>query len=304
VQSSARRSIQFPSADRSDKPDIPLHFSYLVAALEKDVSYGMGAFSARPANPGYAAYIYFTTDTHLAFWWDGSNWYAIGTSDVVPATLVDAKGDIVVALGDNTPARLPVGSNNQVLSADNTTPTGLKWILNQVLDLVSAKGDVLAGTGTDALGRVAVGADGTALIADSAQSAGVRFGPPVITTVTPVFLGADVGYNALTAILSISIPAGTWYVHGRVTVSIDADNRSCAARLWDGTTIFASASASTGGVGNIPMVWTLPLDAIVTLASTTTVTISCQGSGAGTAKAGTTPTTANKATSIHALRIG
>ena len=42
------------------------------------------------------------------------------------ATLT-TKGDIYAATGTSTPARLAVGANNLVLTADSTTATGLKW---------------------------------------------------------------------------------------------------------------------------------------------------------------------------------
>jgi hypothetical protein len=42
------------------------------------------------------------------------------------ATLT-TKGDIYAATGTSTPARLAVGTNNQVLTADSSTATGLKW---------------------------------------------------------------------------------------------------------------------------------------------------------------------------------
>jgi len=43
-------------------------------------------------------------------------------------SLVDAKGDIITATADNTPARLAVGgTNGHVLTVDSTTATGLKW---------------------------------------------------------------------------------------------------------------------------------------------------------------------------------
>lgn len=45
----------------------------------------------------------------------------------IAKSLVDAKGDILTATADNTPARLAVGTNGQVLQADSTTATGLKW---------------------------------------------------------------------------------------------------------------------------------------------------------------------------------
>lgn len=42
------------------------------------------------------------------------------------ATLT-TKGDIYAATGASTPARLAVGTNGHVLTADSTTATGLKW---------------------------------------------------------------------------------------------------------------------------------------------------------------------------------
>jgi hypothetical protein len=41
--------------------------------------------------------------------------------------LVDAKGDILTATADDTPARLAVGSNGDTLVADSAASTGLRW---------------------------------------------------------------------------------------------------------------------------------------------------------------------------------
>jgi hypothetical protein len=46
----------------------------------------------------------------------------------IPATIFDAKGDLIAASAADTAARLAVGTNGQVLSADSSTATGLKWI--------------------------------------------------------------------------------------------------------------------------------------------------------------------------------
>jgi len=43
------------------------------------------------------------------------------------ATAIDAKGDLVAGTGADAFARLAVGTNNQVLTADSSTATGLKW---------------------------------------------------------------------------------------------------------------------------------------------------------------------------------
>ena len=45
----------------------------------------------------------------------------------IAKTIVDAKGDLIGATAADTPARLAVGTNGQVLTADSTEATGLKW---------------------------------------------------------------------------------------------------------------------------------------------------------------------------------
>ena len=46
---------------------------------------------------------------------------------VDPLTILDAKGDLISATAADTPARLAVGTNGQVLTADSTQSTGLAW---------------------------------------------------------------------------------------------------------------------------------------------------------------------------------
>ena len=45
----------------------------------------------------------------------------------IQATTVDAKGDIIAATAADAVARLAVGSNNTVLTAESAEATGLKW---------------------------------------------------------------------------------------------------------------------------------------------------------------------------------
>ena len=58
-------------------------------------------------------------------------WYPIGTGthshSEIASTIVDAKGDLITATAADTPARLAVGANDTVLTADSSTATGLKW---------------------------------------------------------------------------------------------------------------------------------------------------------------------------------
>lgn len=45
----------------------------------------------------------------------------------IAKSLVTTKGDLIAATGASTPARLAVGTNDQVLIADSTAATGIKW---------------------------------------------------------------------------------------------------------------------------------------------------------------------------------
>jgi hypothetical protein len=92
----------------------------------------------------------FTKDTNSLWYYDGAAWVASGatgdiegvtagigisgggTSGTVTitnsmATAIDAKGDLVAGTGADTFARLAVGANDTVLTADSTAATGLKW---------------------------------------------------------------------------------------------------------------------------------------------------------------------------------
>ena len=46
---------------------------------------------------------------------------------MTPKSLVDAKGDLIAATANDTPARLAVGNNGETLVADSSTSTGLRY---------------------------------------------------------------------------------------------------------------------------------------------------------------------------------
>ena len=63
-----------------------------------------------------------TSGTDLAF-----TWVAQDDSNAIQNAIVDAKGDLIGATAADTPARLAVGTNGQILTADSTAATGLAW---------------------------------------------------------------------------------------------------------------------------------------------------------------------------------
>jgi hypothetical protein len=54
-------------------------------------------------------------------------WVTSDDANAIQNAIVDAKGDLIGATAADTPARLAVGTNGQVLTADSTEATGLKW---------------------------------------------------------------------------------------------------------------------------------------------------------------------------------
>ena len=55
------------------------------------------------------------------------SWVAQDDSNAIQNSIVDAKGDLIAATANDTPARLAVGNNGETLVADSSTSTGLAW---------------------------------------------------------------------------------------------------------------------------------------------------------------------------------
>lgn len=55
------------------------------------------------------------------------SWVTQDDANAIQNAIVDAKGDLITATAADTPARLGVGTNGQVLTADSTAATGIKW---------------------------------------------------------------------------------------------------------------------------------------------------------------------------------
>lgn len=153
--------------------------------------------------------------------WDSTDnvWYPIGvgahqhtnaadTPAVIPNALVDAKGDLLTATADNTPARLAVGSNNQVLTADSSTATGLKWATpagGKVLQVVNVINNTFAQSTTTTY-------------ADTPLSATIT--PTSATSKVLVLVTQDIGKSNTNSTINLKVMRGSTSIVGSQAVEL------------------------------------------------------------------------------------
>jgi hypothetical protein len=78
-------------------------------------------------------------------------WVTSDDANAIQNTIVDAKGDLIAATAADTPARLAVGTNGHVLTADSTAATGIKWAAPASgggMTLINTGGTTLSGSTT------------------------------------------------------------------------------------------------------------------------------------------------------------
>jgi len=92
---------------------------------------------------------------------DDLNFYTAGVATAnaaIPATVVDAKGDLIAATAADAVTRVAVGTNGQILTADSTEAAGIKWAAaaSQIPSQTGNAGEYLKTDGTTASWEPAV----------------------------------------------------------------------------------------------------------------------------------------------------
>ena len=153
-------------------------------------------------------------------------WVTTDDTNAIQNAIVDAKGDLIAATAADTPARLAVGANGTVLTADSTEATGIKWATpasgGKLLQLVQASystqvnvtsttytdtGLSLSITPTSATSKVLVIINQSAEISRSA--AGASSAVKILRGGTDVFVQAGGGYETYAIETSGSTVYGT-----------------------------------------------------------------------------------------------
>lgn len=114
--------------------------------------------------------------------------------------LPNAKGDIYTATADNTPARLAVGTDAQILVADSTASTGLKWsggTWTTWTPTVTQSTSVTATTSSCRyvqIGKTVIGQVGLGITGSGTAGNRIDITPPVTPNTATVFLTIGGGW--------------------------------------------------------------------------------------------------------------
>ena len=96
-------------------------------------------------------------------------WVATDDTNAIQNAIVDAKGDLIAASAADTPARLAVGTNGQVLTADSAEATGLKWATPTayMTNPLTTTGDTIYSSSGSTPARLGIGSNGQVLTVSS-----------------------------------------------------------------------------------------------------------------------------------------
>jgi hypothetical protein len=235
------------------------------------------------------------------------------------------KGDLVVRGAATT--RLPVGANGQILTADSTQATGVKWAAAPVTgmtDPTTTKGDLIVhGAATT---RLPIGTDGQILTADSTQANGLKWAAAPATgvpTTRQVLSGTGLtGGGDLSADRTLAVVADTTTQRHRVSLggTFVAARQEINFLQGGGTTITAvdnsggnrvDVTISAAATGSSTAIWvnnanvgTQPILNLIAGTNTTIAGVNNTGSGRIDVTLTSTATGSSTAVWVNSVAVG
>lgn len=198
-------------------------------------------------------------------------------TDYISCSIITATGDLIVGASAGTPVALPVGSNGQVLVADDTCFGGVTWSDQSVdipLSALTSKGALITASAAEVVATLAPGGDGQLLTACAACPDGLFWStqPPagipcacvngkgaLITGFGPNFpvalpVGGD-GYQltacdacptGLTWAVNVDIPCSIINAKGDLIAGLDVDAPAILPAGTNGQQLTVCSTCPTG----------------------------------------------------------
>lgn len=216
----------------------------------------------------------------------------------VPSSLVDAKGDLIVATAADTLTRLPVGANGLVLMADSAEAAGVRWATGSTPSLTGLRGaaattDMLStGVIGDTFDRFVLDADGTMWTGSGAAAPNRS----LWTTSGATAVGQEAGRdNTVTTFTGLGRSAGRANTTGNQTTAVGWNVLSANTTGSNNTALGSSALQSNISGNNSTAIGSLTLVANTASDNTAVGTIALTANTTGIANVaiGSTSLSAN-----------
>ena len=200
----------------------------------------------------------------------------VNSHDILTEALVDAKGDLLVASGADAVTRLAVGTNNYILTADDSATNGVKWAAPQAVGVFGENIVFEGATANDFETTVAV----TDPTADRTITFPDATGTVALTSDIPSLTGyvTEAGTQTLTN-KTLTLP--------KVNENVDLTATSTELNILDGATLSTTELNYVDGVTSAIQT---QLNAKASSSDLTTHTGATEAHGATGAVVGTTNT--------------